>query len=360
MKTKIGIDYEKGKTYFRGIDVVIGNRYRFSTREMEELESVMGEAARGIFYRTSKESFLEFWLGLKKDFSGSNKEVIYKLLDLFPKLGYGNPKIENFSEERGKFKVSIENSFGALNRRGEEKTVCYVPAGILNSLFEVVLGEKMETKEEKCVAKGDDSCEFTSERKTGKIPPHKKAKNQEPDNLQKINFELKENGEIFRRGISQIIFPREHKAIMVKKYENAIGREAAHGLLYKIHKKAAIRATRDEIRRNFPLRLSLKFPFVKKYVTKLAVEKMYPERGFGAIKTKKSYSSKYYCKYEVKNSFIGSYFKKREELVCSFISGNLAGIMEVAKKKEMNCDEVNCSAQGNPSCIFEVKSKKKS
>ncbi len=94
----------------------------------------------------------------------SKFETITKFMELGKKRGYGEfhiPLLRSFlSTLKGEPVVSFKNSFFATSVGRTGKAECYIMAGIIAGASRVLLNKEFVCVEEKCLCKGDSSCEF--------------------------------------------------------------------------------------------------------------------------------------------------------------------------------------------------------
>jgi len=89
-------------------------------------------------------------------------EALDSLSTLKGEEKWGNISFQNVNLEEGSGKVVITESFEARARRTEQAS-CHFFRGFLAGFLSELFKRTMTVNEEKCVAKGDEECEFTFE-----------------------------------------------------------------------------------------------------------------------------------------------------------------------------------------------------
>ena len=156
---------EQVKMLEEGVLEILGTRVvildsNFSPMLFEVMIEELGyERASEIMYERGKRGnplFREFI----KQFKITN---IWKVIESFTKFselrGHGRYEV-TFDEGIEGFRFTLFNSPFCSYLRGLGRTAGWITAGIIASCFEEYTGDRYECREEKCVAKGDDWCEF--------------------------------------------------------------------------------------------------------------------------------------------------------------------------------------------------------
>jgi len=89
-------------------------------------------------------------------------DLTFKIIN---SLGWGDVTIKKISFKDKTADVILKNStlslkYKQLFQKNSERPIDYWLAGILKKHFSLIFGEEMEIKEVKCLAKGDEFCEF--------------------------------------------------------------------------------------------------------------------------------------------------------------------------------------------------------
>lgn len=93
---------------------------------------------------------------------------IKKAIDIgsrfFNSMGFGRIKIKNFNIQLGRITIDVYDSFECeiVKEKGTKKPDSELVRGILSGWFSSLLGYKVIFKETKCIALGDEFCEFNA------------------------------------------------------------------------------------------------------------------------------------------------------------------------------------------------------
>ncbi len=122
-------------------------------------ERILGcDGAAVLLYETGKKAG-EKWIGrFSKEWNLNEQSFIEAVQNFYAELGWGKFDItENNVEE---LFVKVENSFIARGYGKSDIAVCHFLRGYNAGLAEVLNGKYLEAYETRCMAKGDDCCEF--------------------------------------------------------------------------------------------------------------------------------------------------------------------------------------------------------
>ena len=111
-----------------------------------------------LLYETGKKAG-EKWINrFSKEWGLKDKRFIEAVQNFYAELGWGKFDIK---ENNGKeLIIRVENSFIARGYGKSNAAVCHFLRGYNAGLAEVLKGKYLEACETRCVAKGDDCCEF--------------------------------------------------------------------------------------------------------------------------------------------------------------------------------------------------------
>lgn len=92
-----------------------------------------------------------------------SKLILSTMMGLQEMMGWGNFKLKKYDQKKKYMLIhwdstiakSIKKKFGK-----QEDVICSWPSGVMAGAIGVMLDLKMECKEKKCIAKGDDCCEL--------------------------------------------------------------------------------------------------------------------------------------------------------------------------------------------------------
>ena len=130
-----------------------------------EFESIIGPTAHSIIYSSGKdfagavesnlrEKIIHLWSKV------SSRKVAERMLKQFRQWGYGKAEIIEFDESEPRIKLKVENSANADGYSESDEPVCHFTRGILAGAVSVLFDQDMDCVENKCIAQGDEYCEF--------------------------------------------------------------------------------------------------------------------------------------------------------------------------------------------------------
>ncbi|MDA4123933.1 MAG: hypothetical protein OK438_00590 [Thaumarchaeota archaeon] len=89
----------------------------------------------------------------------------YEALQGFAReLGYGEMRLVGGDLYGGQARILVKNCFFCLHIRDSTDPVCNLLGGVIGGVADEIIGSTHRVVEEKCVAKGDNICEFLVER----------------------------------------------------------------------------------------------------------------------------------------------------------------------------------------------------
>lgn len=138
-------------------------------RYYEGVRRIIGKEGETVLaYDSGKEAVKEIIRVLKKAWKLNGKEFLKAAQEFFGELGMGEvsmvyPKIGLLGKRKIIFR--IRNSYIAkfVSERSEEP-VCHLFRGYAAGIIEELTGLKMDAEETKCLAMGDEYCEFVVRR----------------------------------------------------------------------------------------------------------------------------------------------------------------------------------------------------
>ncbi|MEM4625355.1 MAG: 4-vinyl reductase [Candidatus Pacearchaeota archaeon] len=114
-------------------------------------------------YRGLKDQTIREIIELSKRINHSEEGAIKTLQEIFNIYGLGKMIITNLDNKNKEAQTIIQNSSLALEqlKKGKsKKEVCIVTSGILAGTFTYLFNKNVDCIEIKCLAKGDEDCEF--------------------------------------------------------------------------------------------------------------------------------------------------------------------------------------------------------
>jgi predicted hydrocarbon binding protein len=126
----------------------------------EQMKSIVEHAE---VYKSMKDIALKEIVELSKKIGKGDEGVISTLQMLFDLYGLGKMRIDDLNNDKKNALVTINQSTLALERLKEGKTkspICALTAGMLAGMFSYFFEKDVECVEKKCLARGDENCEF--------------------------------------------------------------------------------------------------------------------------------------------------------------------------------------------------------
>ena len=156
-------DKDKGELRYFGKRLCI-HRVEFIVGLKKAMANVMGEmGAKAVLRRVAKAGGLDSVQAIKDTYgvekkveriTGRGKAIIERTWILF---GYGAAEFKILSDKE--FVLTVKNSYESSGL-SSSKPMCYITEGFLEGVFEGLFGKKVRCRETKCIAMGDEYCEF--------------------------------------------------------------------------------------------------------------------------------------------------------------------------------------------------------
>ena len=119
----------------------------------------MGDGAAVIFYEAGKKAVLVSVKRIEEEWKLEGEELIRGLEEFYAEVGFGKFIIGKAKAER-ELIIKVENSFIAKEYGKSDVPVCHFIRGYCAGIGEALTNQEMDAEEVKCVACGDDHCEF--------------------------------------------------------------------------------------------------------------------------------------------------------------------------------------------------------
>lgn len=161
---------------------ILGNRYILldasqflvlqgidKTKAYNLMKDISGKQIKNLVehaqvYKGVKDQAIKNIIEIGKKVGKTDEGMIKTLQEIFDIYGFGKMEIIELDNKKANAIVRITDSTMAreyLKTKAKSKTpVCTITSGVLAGMFEYILGKDVDCIEEKCVAKGDDFCEF--------------------------------------------------------------------------------------------------------------------------------------------------------------------------------------------------------
>ena len=357
-KVRVHVDDERGELFLDKTPHILQDRGLVAKTQME-FEKIIGPATKTIMIRASRESVIKTMVNsyghlfTKYAHILSKKILMGYLAPLVSKRGWGIMEIMEFDKKNSFAKVRLYNSNNAIGYKDSLKPVCYVFSGVVEAVAEIVFNKKMSCRETKCIAMGDNYCEFEVHKKEGakEKPDFSKYKRKKfsSENLREMKLKVNRRGELLYARRKSELYARDFLATMQMEFEKIIG-PATRRILYNVYKKSVIENFGPIKRRLLGIFGKLPHKIFQKKILKQLVERgcgVYEERSGGGIKAKRTLI-------RIKNSFNAVDYKKTDHPVCYAFAGSVSATLSITHNQEIECRETKCIAKGDSYCEFET------
>jgi predicted hydrocarbon binding protein len=126
-------------------------------------ERILGcDGAAVLLYETGKKAGEQWVSRFSKEWGLRDKEFIEAVQNFYAELGWGMFDIKENSKKE--LIIRVENSFIVRGYGKSTAAVCHFLRGYNAGLAEVLKEKYLEACETRCMAKGDDCCEFVMKR----------------------------------------------------------------------------------------------------------------------------------------------------------------------------------------------------
>jgi predicted hydrocarbon binding protein len=347
-RIKLFCDRKTGEAYYHGENSTISQRNGQSI-SLKGAERFLGPGARIIVYRASKTVARKRLYEMTGALKGADSDVMKKALEYLSMCGFGLFEIKNFGKET---MIELRNSSNALKHRSD-RPVCYITAGYLAGIMELITGRECICIEERCIAKGDRVCTFRIKVLHSKAESVKgwwKSK-KPPGGVEETFVDYDEkNGEVLLKGItSSIVNARPELSELQKEFERIIG-PANKTIRYNTGRGT----TTEAVGQIQGFIIKVMRIFSRKKIIKKLLEQ-FPERGYGVAELLDFDEKRMTARIAVRNSYNAMGYGKTKEPVCHAVAGIFAGGGNVVFGiSNMECRETKCIAKGDPHCEFYV------
>jgi len=156
--------WERSKGAFSVIEVpaVIVSIETFVSLQ-KDAETILGlEGASVLLYEAGKKAGLRWINRFSKEWGLKDKKFIEAVQNFYAELGWGRFSVEE--DNKNELVVRVKNSFIARGYGNSEVPVCHFLRGYNAGLAEVLKDKDIDAEEIRCIARGDDCCEFIMRR----------------------------------------------------------------------------------------------------------------------------------------------------------------------------------------------------
>ncbi len=173
-KTKdlLSID-TKGSLELMGMRVLLMPRGTLMSI-LESAEDLVGpQGAADIMYNAGEHLGIKFAKQISERFNLTGEAIFRAYAQVVGVRGWGITEIKEVNLETGYARVTLKNSLIGSSMTQKHAASDAIVAGVIAGIFEFISKQKIVCREVKCIAKGDDICEFIAEplapSKEGKI-----------------------------------------------------------------------------------------------------------------------------------------------------------------------------------------------
>jgi len=154
----------------KGLVVVAGERSvlippTFITALQDRVMKEKGEEWRKIFYQAGKKAMerlaptYEMIMLIPRN-SAPKKKLIEELVEIWSWMSCGRPEVTKIDLKNNNFVFRLYGSTIAKPYIGRGDMMCDYLAGMIAGGFSSIIGKPLKCKEVRCIANGDEFCEF--------------------------------------------------------------------------------------------------------------------------------------------------------------------------------------------------------
>ncbi|MFX1451197.1 MAG: V4R domain-containing protein [Promethearchaeota archaeon] len=321
---------------------LFGSDYIISTREglinniKSFYDSVTYDTFRKVSFDNGKEMGKKVYQNFVNKLRTNSETALSDLTKLFNSLGMGLLKIEKLDLKKG---VAIIHGNELFYWKGATRSIHAELAGVFAGVNEMITGEPWEFIETRCIAAGDEFCEFLGG------PLRELAPISQDIMSIKKDLEITREGELILRGTRILLMPRGTLLNIVEAVQDITNKDTAKEILYHAGERMAMQ---------FCNILSSKYNLQGIAIIR-AYAQIISTRGWGLVEIQDIDIENGMMRALVKRSLIGSGKHLEPEPQDYIPAGVFAGIMEYITKMKLTCEEVKCVAKGDNVCEFIVK-----
>ena len=155
----------------KGLVVVAGERSvlippSFITMLQDRVMKEKGEEWREVFYQAGKKAMeqiaptYKLLVMIPRNSETSKKKLIRGVSEIWSWMSCGRTEVTKMDFKKNRFTFRLYDSIIAKQYIGSGKMMCDYFAGVIVGGFGSVLGTELKCREVKCIAHGDEFCEF--------------------------------------------------------------------------------------------------------------------------------------------------------------------------------------------------------
>ncbi len=152
-------DFIQRLLFVKEFDIGNGNTEVIGTKQMLvplKFLIEMQHADPDQFYKYMNESVVAYIGRIEKEFGS---ETFKRMEEIFGMFGLGKLRVVDFDKENKKALVEVRDT-PLLKDYTREYHVCSITTGVLAGMFTKLFDKEVHAIVNKCMAKGDDHCEF--------------------------------------------------------------------------------------------------------------------------------------------------------------------------------------------------------
>jgi len=157
---------ERGEILLRGGRFFLQRVDFIRALKMEMIRTMGERGARAVLHLVAKRGGMMVGEAVKKTYGiPPSFDKALGMVDImsrvFPVLGWGLTEARS-EPQSGEIIIRISNSYETSPEMGELvcRPACYILEGYLEGVMQAMFGEEISLREVKCVALGDENCEF--------------------------------------------------------------------------------------------------------------------------------------------------------------------------------------------------------
>ena len=319
-----------------GADYVMTSKQSLINYHKVIFDSVDYDTFRKVLFEKGKEIGKEIYQDFENKWRIDNVTILFAVAKLFRSIGIGSLQGKKLDFKKG---VAIIHAQGLFHWEEASRPIHAEIAGILAGAAECITSEPWEFIESRCIAAGDDFCEFLGG------PLRELAPLSQDIMSIKNDLEISRDGELSLRGARILLMPRGTFRSIVEAVEDITNDKTTKEILYHAGERMAMQYCNY-----LSSRFNLKgIGIIRTYA------QMISTRGWGLVEILDVDFENGTMKARVNNPLLGSARNLKPEPQDYIPAGVFAGIMEFITKKKLICNEIKCVAKGDSVCEFIVK-----
>ncbi|NVM03339.1 MAG: hypothetical protein HWN67_13445 [Candidatus Helarchaeota archaeon] len=128
---------------------------------VEAVEDITNrETAKEILYHAGEKMAMQFCNILSSKYNLQGIAILRAYAQIISTRGWGLVEIQDIDTEKGMMRALVKRSLIGSRKYMEPESQDYIPAGVFAGIMEYITKMKLSCEEIKCIAKGDNVCEF--------------------------------------------------------------------------------------------------------------------------------------------------------------------------------------------------------